>query len=49
MDFSLIQDTTGWDALASEWNELYDKSYAKVPFLRWGYLRSWWQTLGGGE
>jgi len=49
MDFSLIQDTTGWDAIASEWNQLYDNSYAQVPFLRWNYLRSWWQTLGGGE
>ncbi|HAE85669.1 MAG TPA: hypothetical protein DCG78_04075 [Anaerolineaceae bacterium] len=49
MEFSLIQDTASWDALASEWNELYNESYARVPFLRWSYLRSWWQTLGGGE
>jgi len=49
MEFSLIQDTAGWDALAPEWNALFAQSYAQVPFLRYGYLRSWWQTLGGGE
>ncbi len=49
MDFSLIQDLSSWDALAAEWDELYAQSHVQIPFLRFGYLRSWWQTLGGGE
>jgi CelD/BcsL family acetyltransferase involved in cellulose biosynthesis len=33
----------------SEWNTLLQKSSADVPFLRYGYLKRWWQYRGGGE
>lgn len=31
------------------WNALLDESINHVPFLRYEYLREWWQTRGGGE
>ena len=37
------------DAIEAEWNELLDASVTHVPFLRHEYLRTWWQTRGGGE
>ena len=35
--------------MAAEWNALLDESITQVPFLRHEYLRSWWETRGGGE
>ena len=34
---------------ADEWNNLLNYSASDVPFLRFEYLKTWWQTLGGGE
>ncbi len=35
---------------AEQWNELLACcSASHVPFLRFEYLKSWWNTLGGGE
>jgi CelD/BcsL family acetyltransferase involved in cellulose biosynthesis len=31
------------------WNSLLDESATHVPFLRYEYLSTWWQTRGGGE
>lgn len=47
MDFSLLN--TFPDDLEAEWNQLLDESVSHVPFLRYEYLRAWWQTRGGGE
>jgi CelD/BcsL family acetyltransferase involved in cellulose biosynthesis len=49
MDFTLHRDFTGLDPLAPEWNGLLKNSITNVPFLRYEYLRAWWQTRGGGE
>ena len=35
--------------LKTEWNDLLSESIVHVPFLRYEYLRTWWQTRGGGE
>lgn len=35
--------------MEEEWNQLLEKSASHVPFLRFDYLRAWWQTRGGGE
>jgi len=35
--------------LQGEWNALLDESVVHVPFLRYEYLKIWWQTSGGGE
>jgi len=37
------------EALKNEWDTLLSHSAINVPFLRYGYLKQWWQTLGGGE
>jgi CelD/BcsL family acetyltransferase involved in cellulose biosynthesis len=34
---------------ASEWNHLLNESITHVPFLRYEYMRAWWETRGGGE
>ena len=33
----------------SEWDRLVEQSPTNVPFLRYGYLRNWWQFKGGGQ
>jgi len=39
-----------FDALrADEWNNLLNHSASDVPFLRYEYLNTWWNTRGGGE
>jgi CelD/BcsL family acetyltransferase involved in cellulose biosynthesis len=37
------------DELEVEWDALLQESVSNVPFMMYGYLRRWWQTLGGGE
>jgi CelD/BcsL family acetyltransferase involved in cellulose biosynthesis len=32
-----------------EWNGLLAESVTHVPFLRYEYLKTWWETRGGGE
>ena len=33
----------------SQWDELLSQSVTDVPFLRYGYLKQWWDFKGGGE
>jgi len=47
MEFALTQNFT--QAIKDEWNELLAESILDVPFLRYEYLETWWQTRGGGE
>jgi CelD/BcsL family acetyltransferase involved in cellulose biosynthesis len=49
MHVDFVQDEKGFDALAAAWNGLLRRSSTDVPFLQFEYLRSWWETLGGGE
>ena len=37
------------DELQSDWDALLQTSSARVPFLKYGYLKLWWQSMGGGE
>ena len=37
------------DTLEPRWNALLERSHTNTPFLRFGYLRQWWRTRGGGE
>lgn len=37
------------DELQADWDALLQTSAVNVPFLRFGFLKSWWQHLGGGE
>jgi CelD/BcsL family acetyltransferase involved in cellulose biosynthesis len=49
MDFTLRRSYTDLESLGSEWNALLAESITHVPFLRHEYLRTWWETRGGGE
>ena len=31
------------------WDELLANSPTNIPFLRFGYQKIWWQSMGGGE
>ena len=35
--------------LKNDWNALLEESINHVPFLRYEYLETWWQSRGGGE
>jgi CelD/BcsL family acetyltransferase involved in cellulose biosynthesis len=35
--------------LEIQWDELLAESVTNVPFLKFSYLKGWWQTRGGGE
>ena len=37
------------ESIKIEWNTLLEESISHVPFLRYEYLHTWWQTRGGGE
>lgn len=47
MELTLVHELD--DALKTEWNALLAESITHVPFLRFEYLKTWWQTRGGGE
>ncbi len=47
MELQLYQ--TFPDEIKDEWNNLLAESVTHVPFLRYEYLKTWWQTRGGGE
>ena len=49
MEFTLQRSFTDLESMAAEWNALLMESVTHVPFLRHEYLRTWWETRGGGE
>ena len=49
MQLQTIRQLSEMEALTGEWNELLLNSASDVPFLRCEYLKTWFQTLGGGE
>jgi CelD/BcsL family acetyltransferase involved in cellulose biosynthesis len=49
MEFTLYHNLKDIEPLAAEWNALLAESVTHVPFLRLEYLRTWWETRGGGE
>jgi len=49
MEFNIITTLDELDTLSVEWNALLENSASRVPFLRYEYLRAWWETRGGGE
>jgi len=42
-------DSSGFEALAEEWNDLLRRSPADTIFLTLEYQRTWWRHLGEGE
>ena len=49
MKIEIIRQENQWAEIAPQWNHLLDKSVSKVPFLRYEFLRAWWEHRGGGE
>ena len=49
MEFTLHRSFTNLESKAAEWNALLAESVTHVPFLRYEYLHTWWETRGGGE
>lgn len=47
MDFTFHKNFPELNPLA--WNALLAESISNVPFLRYEYLCTWWDTRGGGE
>lgn len=47
MNFTVCTEFS--EDLRADWNVLLTESVTHVPFLRFEYLASWWQTRGGGE
>ena len=49
MKLKVYQDIQDLSEIAEEWNTLVSESASHVPFLRYEYLATWWEFLGGGE
>jgi len=49
MDFTLQRTFSDLAPAAADWNALLAESILDVPFLRFEYLSTWWETRGGGE
>lgn len=49
MEFSWLRTSAEWQELAEGWDGLFKHSITQVPFLSYGYLSTWWETMGGGE
>ena len=47
MEFTIYSEFS--DDLKADWNRLLATSTPHVPFLRYEYLKAWWQHRGGGE
>ena len=49
MDFKQYDNFNALANYQENWNHLLEKSASHVPFLTFDYLKSWWETRGGGE
>ncbi len=49
MDYQLHTRFATLEPLREDWNALLTKSIVNTPFLRYEYLKAWWQLRGGGE
>lgn len=49
MQTTIYTDTTGFDLLAPEWDDLLLRSVNPPFFMRYVYQRTWWQYLGNDD
>ncbi|MEA4812847.1 MAG: GNAT family N-acetyltransferase [Anaerolineaceae bacterium] len=49
MEFHLHTQEQVWEELSPSWRSLLSESIFPVPFLDPAYLKTWWQSMGGGE
>ncbi len=49
MKLKVYRNLQELNQISEVWNALVEESASHVPFLRYEYLTTWWETLGGGE
>jgi CelD/BcsL family acetyltransferase involved in cellulose biosynthesis len=49
MELQVYRNLHELNEIATAWNSLVAESASHVPFLRYEYLSTWWENLGGGE
>ncbi len=49
MEYQLHTSFTTLEPLRAAWNGLLRRSITNTPFLRYEYLKAWWELRGGGE
>jgi hypothetical protein len=42
----IVRTEEGFDGLKSVWDELLESSHTRTPFLRWDWVRLWWEIYG---
>jgi hypothetical protein len=42
----IVRTVAGFDALKGSWDELLEASSTRTPFLRWDWVRLWWDVFG---
>ncbi len=49
MDFKVYKHFDALENYQENWTHLLEKNASQVPFLSLDYLKTWWETRGGGE
>ena len=49
MELQVYRNLQELSEITEAWNDLVSESASHVPFLRYEYLSTWWESLGGGE
>lgn len=49
LGFDLVRDEPGFLALAPFWDNLLDLAATRSPFLRWDWMRLWWEECRGSS
>ena len=47
MEYKIITDFNA--ITAKDWDQALARSQVSSPFLRYGFQKTWWKHLGGGE
>lgn len=42
----IVRTEAGFDALRPIWDELLESSHTRTPFMRWDWVRLWWELYG---
>ena len=43
----IVESDDGFDALQPEWDALVDRMATRSPFVRWDWMRTWWDIHSG--
>ena len=45
----IVRTEEGFDALEPCWDRLVEQMHVATPFLRWAWVRRWWEIFGRGK